>query len=212
MGRNMSQASRPTGFLGKLIAMGMARGHKLFYDNTARVLDLRPDDEYLEIGFGSGMFIRRYARCCSRIAGLDYSSDMVKMAREINKEMVETGKAEFKQGEASLLPWDDDQFTAATAIETFFFWSKPEKALREISRVLRPGGRLVIEMAYNKDDGIDRSRHVRKMGLRLYSEEEMRNMLLTAGFKEVDFTFYRGLWLPFKGHVVPRGMVVEART
>lgn len=55
----MPKVSKPTGFFGKLLARGMAWGHKNFYENTAKVLDLKNYDKYLEIGFGSGLFIKK---------------------------------------------------------------------------------------------------------------------------------------------------------
>ncbi|NVM56208.1 MAG: class I SAM-dependent methyltransferase [Candidatus Helarchaeota archaeon] len=206
----MSQFAKPTGFFGKILAKGMARGHKDFYKNAAKALNLKHDDKYLEIGFGSGLFIKKYVSHVSRIAGLDYSEDMVELANYINKKLVESGKAEFKQGYASSLPWDDNEFSIVAAIETFFFWSEPERCLKEIFRVLRPGGRLVIEMAYNKDDGIDHTKHIKKMNLKLYSGEEMKKLLKESGFVDVAINYYKSYWLPIKGYIVPRGMVVEA--
>ena len=128
----MSQAERPTGFFGKILARGMAWGHRSFYENTARVLDLKEDDKYLEIGFGSGFFIKKYASHVSRIAGLDCSEDMVKLAGNVNADVVKLGKAEFKLGNVSDMPWDNNEFSVVVAIENFFFWSDPEKALEEI--------------------------------------------------------------------------------
>ncbi len=207
----MSQAAKPTGSLGKILARGMAWGHKDFYENTAKVLNLRHDDEYLEIGFGSGFFIKKYASHVSRIAGLDCSKDMVEMAKEINRELVESGKAEFRQGDASSLPWDDNEFTVAVVIESFYFWPEPGKSLEEIFRVLKPEGRLIVEMGYNKDDGIDHKKLVKRMNLRLYSEKEIKDLLMESGFDDIVVTNYKGFWLPIKGYIVPRGMIVEAR-
>jgi len=59
--RKMSQFGKPTGFFGRLLAKGMAWGHRDFYKNTAKALDLKHDDKYLEIGFGSGLFIKNQA-------------------------------------------------------------------------------------------------------------------------------------------------------
>ena len=206
----MSQVSKPTGFFGKLLARGMAWGHRSFYKNTAKILDLRNDDKYLEIGFGSGLFIKKYASHVSHVAGLDCSKDMVKLASTINKDLIESGKAEFIQGDVSTLPWKDNEFSVVVGIETFFFWSDPKAALKEICRVLVPGGRLVIEMAYNKDDGRDHAKQVEKYDLKLYSGEEMVRLLKESGFSEVYIDYYKSLWIPFKGHVVPKGMIVKA--
>ena len=206
----MSQVAKPTGFFGKLLARGMAWGHRSFYKNTARILDLKNDDKYLEIGFGSGLFIKKYASRVSHLSGVDCSKDMVKLASAINRDIIESGKAEFIQGDVSALPWKDNEFSVVVGIETFFFWSEPKTALEEICRVLVLGGRLVIEMAYNKDDGRDHAKQVEKYALKLYSGEEMVRLLKESGFSEVHIEYYKSLWIPFKGYVVTKGMIVKA--
>jgi len=205
----MSQFAKPTGFFGKILAKGMARGHKEFYKNTLKAINPKKDDKYLEIGFGSGIFINKYMSHVSKIAGIDYSEDMVKLASDINRKFVETGKAEFKQGDASSLPWADNEFTVVAAIEVFFFLNETEKTLNEIFRVLKPGGRLVIEMAFNKDDGANHKRHIKKMNLKLYSGEEMKNLLKKIGFSDIVIDYYKAFWIPIRGYIVPKGMVVK---
>lgn len=206
----MSQFAKPTGFFGKILAKGMARGHKDFYKNAAKALNLKHDDKYLEIGFGCGLFIKKYASNVSRIAGLDYSEDMVKLASSINSDLIKSGKAEFKQGNVSGLPWNDNEFSVVVGIETFFFWSEPETSLKEIFRVLAPEGRLVLEMAYNKDDGRDHTKQIEKYDLKLYSGQEMKTLLTEAGFSDIAIDYYKSLWIPFKGYIVPKGMIVKA--
>jgi len=207
----MSQVSKPTGFFGRLLARGMAWGHRGFYKNTARILNLKNDDKYLEIGFGSGLFVKKYASHVSHIAGLDCSEDMVKLASSINRDLIESGKAEFIQGDVSNLPWKDNEFSVVVGIETFFFWSEPETSLKEIFRVLAPEGRLVLEMAYNKDDGRDHTKQIEKYNLKLYSGEEMRILLKESGFSDISIDYYKSLWIPFKGYIVPKGMIVTAK-
>ena len=146
----------------------------------------------------------------SKISGIDYSEDMVKLASNINRKLVESAIAEFKQGSASDLPWDDNEFSVVVAIEMFFFLDETDKTLKEIFRVLKPDGRLIIEMGYNKDDGLDHKKIVKKMGLKLYSEEEIKNMLKTAGFNDIIIDYFKAYWFPIKGYLVPKGMVVTA--
>jgi len=206
----MSQFAKPTGFYGKMLAKGMARGHKEFYKHALKAMNPKKDDRYLEIGFGSGVFINKYMFHVSKIAGIDYSEDMVRLASSINKNLVESGKAEFTQGHASSLPWDDNEFTVVAAIEVFFFLDEPEKTLKEIFRVLKPEGRLIIEMGYNKDDGLDHTKHVKKMGLKLYSGEEMKSLLKNAGFNDIVIDYFEAFRIPIKGYMIPKGMVVKA--
>ncbi|MBN2189454.1 MAG: class I SAM-dependent methyltransferase [Chitinispirillaceae bacterium] len=206
----MSQFAKPAGIFGRFLAKGMAWGHRDFYKNAAKILDLKNDDAFLEIGFGSGIFIKKYASHVSRIAGIDYSEEMVNLARCINKKLISSGKADLQHGNASSLPWPDNAFSAAAAIETFFFWPEPEKALKEILRVLTPGGRFVIEMAYNKEDGLDHTNIINKMNLRIYGSREIADLLKDSGFIDVSVGCFKGFWLPFKGYVVPRGMVIKA--
>jgi ubiquinone/menaquinone biosynthesis C-methylase UbiE len=206
----MSQFAKPTGFFGKILAKGMARGHKEFYKNALKAINPKKDDEYLEIGFGSGIFIKKYMSHVSKIAGIDHSEDMVALASDINRKLVESGKAEFRQGYASSLPWADNEFTVVAAIEVFFFLNETEKTLKEIFRVLKPGGRLIIEMAFNKDDGVDHKRHINKMNLKLYSGKEMKKLLNEAGFSDIVIDYYKAFWVLIRGYIVPKGMVVKA--
>ena len=74
---------------------------------------------------------------------------------------------------------------------------------------MKPGGRLIIEMAFNKDDGVDHKRHIKKMGLKLYSGEEMKNLLKKAGFSDIVINYYKAIWIPIRGYIVPKGMVVK---
>ena len=95
-------------------------------------------------------------------------------------------------------------------IETFFFWPEPEASLKEIFRVLAPEGRLVLEMAYNRDDGRDHTKQIQKHHLKLYGGEEMKKLLRASGFSDILVEYYKSLWIPFKGYIVPKGMIVRA--
>ena len=89
----MSQFAKPSGFFGKILAKSMARGHKDFYKIALKVINPKKEDKYLEIGFGSRVFINKYMSQVSKISGIDHSEDMVKLASEINrKRLVRSGR------------------------------------------------------------------------------------------------------------------------
>jgi hypothetical protein len=46
--------------------------------------------------------------------------------------------------------------------------------------------------------------------LKLYSGEEMEKLLRKSGFSEIHIDYYKSLWIPFKGYIVPKGMIIKA--
>ena len=64
-------------------------------------------------------------------------------------------------------------------------------------------------MGYNKDDGLDHKKHIKRFSLKLYSGEEMKKLLKNAGFSDIVTDFYKAIWIPIKGYIVPKGMVVK---
>ena len=62
----------------------------------------------------------------------------------------------------------------------------------------------------NEYDGIDHTKHIKKMNLKLYSGEELKKLLKESGFTDIVINYYKGIWFPGKGYLVPKGMVVVA--
>ena len=174
----------------------MAIAHRSIYKNVAAALNLQLEDDFLEVGCGSGIFMKSYASDVRSITGLDHSEDMVKLASHYNRKRIEAGTAEFRHGDAAQLPWEDEKFSAAAAIASFLFWPKPLESLKEIHRVLRPEGRLVISLGWNADDGMDHTKHIKKYGIRLYTGKEMQAMFQEAGFSESSITYSTGFMMP----------------
>ena len=198
-GGKFALVAKPTGFSGRMLARVMAVTHKTIFrnldNNVVAKLDLQPDD-YLEIGFGSGSFMKSHVSHVRSIAGLDHSVDMVRLATRYNQKRVKTGTVEFKQCEASSLPWDDGRFSVVLAMESFFFFPEPVESLREIHRVLRPRGGLVISLLLNADDGKDHTKDVRRSGIRLYTGHKMQAMFQEAGFPKSSIAYSKEFMMP----------------
>jgi SAM-dependent methyltransferase len=194
--KKVAQFVLPRGFVGRITFIFMNRGHKSIYENVAKVLELQSGDDLLEVACGNGYFLKKYASHVHSVAGLDLSQLSVKLATKKNKDRVTAGTAEFVQGEASQLPWEDNRFSVAASMGSFPGFPQPLESLKEIHRVLRPGGRAVISIEWNAEDGKDHSKEVEKYGYKIWSEDEVRTMFKEAGFSEISITYAKGLMMP----------------
>ena len=137
---------RPQGALGRFGGIVMARMNRQAAAWGVGLLEPGRDDRILEIGFGPGVAIELLARSAPdvRITGIDPSSAMVRQARKRNAAAIRRGAVDLRQGSADGLPFDDESFDAALAINSMQAWPDPMAGLREVRRVVGPGGRLVL--------------------------------------------------------------------
>ncbi len=140
------QASRPTGWLGRALARWMAVETAGANDAALNLLELREADRVLEIGFGHGQTIARAADRVPRgsVAGIDHSEAMLHAARRRCAPLIAAGRVELHAADSAHLPFANGSFDKGLAVHTLYFWRTPEPHLREIRRVLAPGGRLVL--------------------------------------------------------------------
>jgi ubiquinone/menaquinone biosynthesis C-methylase UbiE len=106
----------------------------------ARLLELaspEPGTRLLDVGSGSGTFVLQAVAAGAEALGVDASDAMVQVANT-------KGPGRFVVGGAERLPFADDSFDVVTTSLSMHHWEPAEAGLREIRRVLRPGGRLVI--------------------------------------------------------------------
>jgi ubiquinone/menaquinone biosynthesis C-methylase UbiE len=165
----LPQAMLPRGFGGWITGWIMPIFHNSVYKLISPVLKLKSDDDLLEVGCGSGDFLKRYAYNVRSIAGLDLSEVMIKIASRKNRKRIAAGTAEFVKGEASTLPWDNNSFSVVTSMGSFIAFPKPLESLKEMHRVLRPGGRVIIGIEFNKEDGVDRTKMAQDWGIQILS-------------------------------------------
>ncbi|MBW4536377.1 MAG: class I SAM-dependent methyltransferase [Pleurocapsa minor HA4230-MV1] len=164
---------RPKGMLGRFGGIIMARMNKEFTYSVIDLLDIEPNDRVLEIGFGSGVSIQRLADLASKgyIAGIDYSKEMVEQATARNLKKIEAGLVDLRQDSVESLPFEDNTFDKALAVNSMQVWSDAAIALQEIRRVLKKvEGKIAL-------------------GFTPYSGQSshgLTEMLTTAGFTEVQ--------------------------
>lgn len=97
----------------------------------------------LDVGCGTGKPALRLAcQLGVRVTGVSVSRQQVDMATAQAQALRLTDSVTFQHADAMALPFDNDSFDAAIAIESLLHMPDPVRALREIARVLRPGGHL----------------------------------------------------------------------
>jgi ubiquinone/menaquinone biosynthesis C-methylase UbiE len=140
----MRTFGRPTGTLGKLGGIIMARTNAAFARSVISLLDVQPGEKVLEVGFGPGVGIQLLARSAGRVAGVDSSREMVQQARARNAEAIASGVVDLRHGSVADLPFEDGAFDAVLAINSMQVWPDVMAGLREVSRVTRSGGRVAL--------------------------------------------------------------------
>jgi len=138
--------------IGWLAGERMVRQHGPETAWTLNLLEIEPTDAVLEVGFGAGQGIKLATEKASegRVMGIDLSEMMVRVATRRNAQAVKAGRVALAQGTMTALPFEDQSFDKVMTIHTFYFWSEPARALSELYRVLKPGGRLIITLSTGK--------------------------------------------------------------
>jgi ubiquinone/menaquinone biosynthesis C-methylase UbiE len=137
---------RPEGLLGRLGGVILARANRSFAQEIVALLDVRPAERVLEVGFGPGVAIELLASAApaGKIAGVDLSEQMVRQAAARNAATIKTGAVDLRQGTAESMPFEDGAFDTVLAINSMQVWRDAPAGLREIRRVLTGGGRVAL--------------------------------------------------------------------
>jgi len=129
----------------------MERDHRRITEQTLALMDLRPDENVLDVGCGAGWLSRLIAERVTegRVVGMDLSDEMIRRARGAS---VELGHTMFVVGGVDEIPWEDNFFTRVISVESAYYWPDPARGLGEIFRVLRPGGSAWVLINYYRDN------------------------------------------------------------
>jgi ubiquinone/menaquinone biosynthesis C-methylase UbiE len=169
-----------------MIGRLMQRETAAVNEAAVELLELRPTDHVLEVGFGHGATIARVAAAVSGgfVAGVDPSEDMRRMAARLNRRAIEAGRVELRRGTVEALPYPNAAFEKALAVHTVYFWPNLGPPLQEIARVLKEGGRLVL--AHRTDS--EATRTFPPSVYRFATEHEIQEAIARAGLVPHDVT------------------------
>ena len=152
----------------------------------------------LDVGCGGGKTVGKLAAMAAegKVYGVDFSEESVAVSKKTNEPWIEAGRVEIHHGSVSQLPFPDGIFDLVTAVETHFWWPDLPGDTREIFRVVKPGGKLILIAEIYKGANTLAARLAEKYAdrspIKLLSVDEHHELLRNAGFTEVQVAEERG--------------------
>jgi len=154
---------------------------------SLEALQLGAEDRLLDVGCGTGAACRSAASVTASVVGIDLSPEMVRQAREFASGLA---NVHFEIADSEHLPFDDGAFTAVVCSNSFHHYPDPGRAVREMTRVLAPGGRLVLGDACSDRTAARIAdvflRRFEPGHVRLYRSDELGAFVRGAGLSRVE--------------------------
>ena len=165
-----------------MVAM-MNLGHSPVARWGTSLLELTLDAKVLDCGCGGGANIKRLLKKCPEgiVKGIDYSPVSVEKSKKVNEVAIAGGRCAVLQGSVADMIFAGDWFDAVTAFETVYFWPDLPQCFREVYRVLKPGGTLLICNESNGDTDKDKKWTEIIGGMTIYKDAELKTYLEHGG-------------------------------
>jgi len=168
----------------------MNQSHSGLTDWGLAHVQVGKDFTILDVGCGGGRTIQKLAALATegRVFGVDYSLGSVEASRAKNAALVRASRVEVHEASVSKLPFGDATFDLVTAVETHYYWPDLPRDMKEVLRVVKPGGTLVlIAEAYkgSKNDALQ-GPAMAMLRAAYLSVDEHRELFTAAGFSDVQ--------------------------
>ncbi|MFD2466124.1 class I SAM-dependent methyltransferase [Amycolatopsis silviterrae] len=172
----IAQFHRPTGFPGRVAGWIMGRRSSNVVRNrwAVELLEVQPGERVLELGCGPGVAVAALAAHAERVVGVDHSAVVIRQAQRRNRAAIRAGRVRLVCASVENLLLSDGPFDAALAVNTLGMWPDPVARLRELARLLRPGGRVAL-VSQPRMPGVASTAVV----------EELTGVLTEAGFAQL---------------------------
>ncbi len=187
-----NQCSKPTGWFGRFTLWRMNLSHSRLTDWGLTHVSIGNDLTILDVGCGGGRTVNKLAAIATqgKVYGVDYSDESVAATKKTNAQWIDTGRVEIRQASVSQLPFPDGMFDLVTAVETHFWWPDLPGDMREVFRVIKPGGTLVLIAEIYKGANTMAAglaeKYAARTGIKLLSAGEHRELCASTGYRDVQ--------------------------
>ena len=184
------QVRKPDKWFGKILARAMNQSHERMTEWGLGHVTLESQFTTLDVGCGGGRTIEKLAERApgGMVYGVDHAEGSLAVSRQHNAHLIKAGRVVIENASVSALPFPENAFDMATAVETQYYWPDLLRGMREILRVLKPGGRLLVIAETYKGGKYDwlkwpvmwllRSSHL--------SVDDHRNLFASAGYVNIE--------------------------
>ncbi len=145
------------------------------------LLSLSSDDRVLDVGCGTGFGTAGLLEYSQDIYGIDQSRAQLKQARE---NIGRFDPVSFMLGDAERLPFPDDAFDAVWSSGSIEYWPCPVETLRELRRVCKPGGQVLVVGPNEPQSRVGRA--LARAIMLFYDRREAERMFQAAGFVDIE--------------------------
>ncbi len=180
------QGRQPSGLFGSLVGRIMSKETAPANDIAIALLNVASGDRVLDVGTGHGAALATLAALNEpgSLDGLDFSPTALKIARAKNKPLLKSGRLHLNEGLSNDMPYADQSFDKIMTMHTIYFWQDATTHLREICRVLAPGGRFVI--GFRPGDDARAAATFPESVYTFHTIAEVRQLLERTGFNVVE--------------------------
>ena len=184
------QVRKPDRLVGRLFARLMNASHSKLTDWGLQHVAVEKQFTILDVGCGGGRTLQKLAAMApeGKVHGVDYAAGSVGAARATNAQLIEAGRVTIERASVSKLPFPDSKFDLVTAVETQYYWPDLVNDMREIRRVLKPGGTLLVIAESYKNGKFDlvQGPALKLLGSTRLSVDDHRELFAKSGYTDAQ--------------------------
>ena len=176
------QMQYPRGVFGKIFFAWMTRMTIAHARWTVGLMDIQPNEDIIEIGFGNGANIKLLLQRTVRgsVTGVEISETAIEMASKKNAKAISEGRVKLHRAAGNALPFEAGVYDKACTVATAYVIEDPGAVFKEMYRVLKPDGRAAVTFPVREN--FMRFKPVETEGFYLHELADLEKAFRDAGF------------------------------